>query len=114
MNNTMGFQAKHMLGFDPRKVVAEAIKSGLMSPAPAPAVPKVSAHGQPCRKTGPSGRYSTADVDRVHLLRHEDRLTYKVIAKMTGFPMNSIAWMLYGLNPSPEMAAKLTRKKFGK
>lgn len=114
MINTMGFQPKTALGFDPRAVVAAAFKAGLMPPQPVPAAPKVSAHGQPCRKTGPSGRYSTADVDRVHHLRHEHGLTYKVIAKMTGFPMNSIAWMLYGLNPSPEMAAKLTTKKLGK
>lgn len=114
MNNTMGFQPKHVFGFDPRKVVAAAIKSGLLPQQPVPAAPKVSAHGQPCRKTGPSGRYSTADVDRVHRLRHEDGLTYKVIAKMTGFPMNSIAWMLYGLKPSPEMAAKLGKRKLGK
>ena len=114
MNNTMGFQPKTVLGFDPRAVMAAAFKAGLMPPQPVPAAPKVSAHGQPCRKPGPSGRYSTADVDRVHHLRHEHGLTYKVIAKKTGFPMNSIAWMLYGLNPSPEMAAKLTKKKLGK
>lgn len=109
----MGFQPKSALGFDPRAVVAAAMKAGLVTPPPAVEL-KTTAHGQPSRKTGPSGRYSTADVDRVHRLRHEDGLTYKVIAKMTGFPMNSIAWMLYGLNPSPEMAAKLTKKKFGK
>jgi hypothetical protein len=114
MRNTMGFQPKHVLGFDPRKVVAAAIKAGFVTAPPEPPAPKLSAHGQPCRRTGPAVRYSTADVDRVHHLRHEHGLTYKVISKMTGFPMNSLAWMLHGINPSAEMAAKLTKKKLGK
>lgn len=114
MTNTMGFQPKTFLGFDPRAVVAAALKSGLMSPAPPPPLPKVSVHGNVCRRTGPAVRYSTADVDRVHHLRHEHGLTYKVISKMTGFSMNSLAWMLHGINPSAEMAAKLTKRKLGK
>lgn len=110
----MGFQPKHVLGFDPRKVVAAAIKSGLMTPPKPPAPPKVAATGAVCRKTGPSMKYGKPEIDQVHYLRHEEGLKYKEIAKRTGFPMYSISWILYGLEPSPEMAVKLTKRKLGK